>query len=227
MGLFYIMWCLYNCLLNLFVAISNPQGARGCSTEPKSHIVQACRSICTKPFQFMMLMSLLLIHQVSRSTAVQERVAVYPNHQWVCSFSPIFMWSAYTRVGGINILSFFTGEKTWQRVSNICWWEFPIPCWGCSHDCKSLIGDTCALVEVSICLQLILRFSCQCKFDIFTGASLWICCDGGAATWDAYTNGVLPHGIRLVHSTCAWSNQSDGDMQELKVQLKCRSSKYR
>lgn len=38
------------------------------------------------------------------------------------------------------------------------------------------------------------------KFGIFTGTSLRIGCDGGAATCNAYTNGILPHGIWLVQA---------------------------
>lgn len=69
----------------------SPQGVRGCSTELESDIVQACRSVCTKTihpplsismylFIFIML-NYLLIHEVSRSTAGHECVAVHSDYQ--------------------------------------------------------------------------------------------------------------------------------------------------
>jgi hypothetical protein len=109
----------------------SPQGVRGCSTEPESDIVQACRSVCAKTihpplpiamylFQFMMLNS-LLIHEVSRSTAGHECVAIYSDYQWVCPFTcPMLMRSTHSWVGRINILPWFTGEKTWQKTWSSC-----------------------------------------------------------------------------------------------------------
>jgi hypothetical protein len=38
------------------------------------------------------------------------------------------------------------------------------------------------------------------KFGMFTGTSLWVSCDRGTATCNAYTNGILLHGIRFVQA---------------------------
>ena len=134
----------------------SPQGVRGCSNEPESDIVQACRSVCPMTFhpplsiamylfKFMVLNS-LLIHEVSRSTAGHECVAVYSDYQWVCPFPcPILIWWTRTWICTINILPWFIQEKRLDRKSEaaavqnsyFCWWEFPVPCWGCSHDCKA------------------------------------------------------------------------------------------
>ena len=72
------------------------------------------------------------------------------------------------------------------------------------HMTAKLDSRYSALVEVSICPHINFNahgfWVLHTKFGIFTGTSLRVSCDRGTATCNAYTNGILPHGIRLVQA---------------------------
>ena len=109
-------------------------------------------------FQFMMLKSLLLIHKVSRSMTVHERVAVCPNHWWVGQLISELVESIFCH---------YLQEKRLDREALISVSEnFQFHA-EAVHTTAKLDRRYSALVEVSICLhlsfldKLIFRFTCQ------------------------------------------------------------------
>ncbi|CAL5053359.1 unnamed protein product [Urochloa decumbens] len=139
------------------------KGVRGCSTEPESDIVQACRSFLDQR-QGMNVWRFI--------QTINERKDLTENLKQLQCRTLIFV-----------------GENSQFHAEAV-------------HMTAKLDSRYSALVEVSICMHI--NFSellgLYTKFVICTGTSLRVSCDRGAATCNAYTNGILPYGIRLVQA---------------------------
>ena len=94
------------------------------------------------------------------------------------------------------------------------------------HTTAKLDRRYSALVEVSICLhlsfldKLIFRFTCQVSYPHRCKLVDLLCRIGGVATCDAYQWSTSSWDMACTDHMCL-EYQSDGDMQELKVQIKC------